>query len=272
MVDRPEEEGLAWQVGIWDKLSAVYEDEVDTRLIPVIRYLMARAELRPGQHVVDLGAGTGSVALQAAAAVGEEGRVTAVDISSEMLTVACARATARSIANIAFAEGRGEAIPAQDESHDTVLASLSLMYVIDRAATAREVARVLRPGGRFVAAVWAGPDLNDIVKFQQTAGSFAPKPPVDGVGPGAMADPSSFLCQLTEAGLEADVEVEVTTFEFPDFESAWEVLAGVTTASLDSALQERAKSAVRELMWPEADEPLEFRNATQYVVATKPHG
>jgi hypothetical protein len=95
-------------------------------------------------------------------------------------------------------------------------------------------------------------------------------PPVDGVGPGALADPSLFLGQLTEAGLDARVEMKVTRFEFPDFKSAWEVLAKVTTASLDSALQEQAKSAVRELMWPKADEPLEFRNATQYVVATKP--
>ena len=53
---------------------------------------------------------------------------------------------------------------------DVLLASLSLMYAIDRAATARECARVLRPGGRFVAAVWAGPEQCDIVRFQALAG------------------------------------------------------------------------------------------------------
>ena len=264
-------EGFAWQVGIWDKLSTVYEDEVDTRFTPVIHHLMARADLKPGQAVLDLGTGTGSVAFEAAAAVGPDGTVTGVDISPEMLAVARARASARSLNGIDFVEGRGEAIPAPDRSQDAVLASLSLMYVIDRAAAAAEVARVLRPGGRFVAAVWSGPDTNDIVKFQQTAGRFAPEPPVDGVGPGALADPSSFLLQLGSAGLDARVDVEVTTFVFPNFEAAWDVLAGVTTASLDPERQAEAKAALRALMWPAADDPLEFRNDTQYIVAVRPH-
>lgn len=46
------------------------------------------------------------------------------------------------------------------------------------------IARVLRPGGRLVASAWSGPNEADIVRFQQTAGSFAPEPPVGGVGPG----------------------------------------------------------------------------------------
>ena len=67
------------------------------------------------------------------------------------------------------------------------------MYVIDRAAAARELARVLRPQGRLVAAAWAEPEACDIVLFQQTAGLFAGPPPVPGVGPGALADPTPFL-------------------------------------------------------------------------------
>ncbi|MGH3031807.1 MAG: hypothetical protein ACRDNE_13810 [Gaiellaceae bacterium] len=58
------------------------------------------------------------------------------------------------------------------------------MYAIDRAQAAAEIARVLRPEGRLVAAVWGGPEVSDIVLFQQTAGSFAPPPPVPGVGGG----------------------------------------------------------------------------------------
>lgn len=106
------------------------------------------------------------------------------------------------------------------------------MYVIDRAAAARELRRVLRPRGRVVAARWAGPERCDIVLFQQTAGKFAPPPPVSGVGPGALADPAAFLAQLARAGINVHVEAEELGFGFDKFELAWEVLAGVTTAQL----------------------------------------
>src|SRR5262249_61391718 len=119
--------------------------------------------------------------------------------------------------------------PAPTGRFDTVLASLSLMYVIDRAATAREIARVLRPGGRLVAAVWGGPEEADIVLFQQTAGSFAPAPPVPGVGPGALADPSGFLAELERGGIRVSVESETTGFGFGGFSSAGDGLAGVPT-------------------------------------------
>jgi SAM-dependent methyltransferase len=140
------------------------------------------------------------------------------------------------------------------------------MYVIDRAAAACEIGRVLRPGGRLVAAVWAAPDKCDIVLFQQTAGSFAPPPPVPGVGPGAMANPSDFLEQLSQSGVEAQVETERLGFEFSDFESAWDVLAGVTTANLAPEVQEQARNAVRQLMWNDTDKSRYFNNTTQFIV------
>ena len=170
-----------------------------------------------------------------------------------------------------FAVGRAEAIPAEDASLDAVLASLSLMYVIDRASAAREISRVLRPGGRFIASVWAGPEETDIVQFQQTAGSFAPTPPVKGVGPGALADPNPFLWQLEVAGLEARCEKVTTSFRFANFQDAWDALAGVTTAALGPDIQKQAKAAVRERMWSDAGLPREFRNVTQFIAAEKPH-
>jgi SAM-dependent methyltransferase len=217
-------EGLAWQVSIWDRMVPVYTREIDKRFEPIVERVVNRADLKPGQHALDLGTGTGSVALRAAKAVAPNGRVTALDISPDMLAIA--RRRAASEANITFVEGRAEAIPADAESIDAVLASLSLMYVIDREAAAREIARVLRPGGHLVGAVWAGPDRADIVLLQQTAGSFAPEPPVPGVGPGALGDPAPFLAQLAEAGLKAHFETEIMEFAFDDFASAWDVLAG----------------------------------------------
>ena len=108
------------------------------------------------------------------------------------------------------------------------------------------------------------------MRFQQTAGRFAPTPPVNGVGPGALADPNPFLSQLAASGLEARCEKETTCFEFANFQDAWDALAGVTTASLDPDIQEQAATAVRELMWFDVRLPQEFRNATQFITAVKP--
>jgi SAM-dependent methyltransferase len=261
-----DEEGLAWQTGVWDKISNLYQEEIDQRFIPVIEGVIRRADIRPGESVLDLGTGTGSVALRVASLVGNDGCVIGNDISQDMLNLAAQKAKDLDITNVEFQVGRAESISAEDSSFDVVLASLSLMYVIDRAAAAREIGRVLRPGGRLVAAVWAAPDICDIVLFQQTAGSFAPPPPVPGVGPGSMADPSGFLDQLSQSGVEAQVETERLGFEFSGFESAWGVLAGVTTANLEPEVQEQARNAVRKLLWDDTVESRHFHKKTQFIV------
>jgi SAM-dependent methyltransferase len=262
-------DALSWQKGIWDQYPEIYSREVDKRFTPVVDGVTARAALRPGLSVLDLGTGTGSVALRAAALVAPGGRVLGVDISREMLAAARSRAAAANITNVTFREGGGEAIPADDGAVDVLLASLSIMYMIDRAAAAREIARVLRPGGRLVAAVWAGPEQCDIVLFQQTAGRFAPSPPVPGVGPGALADPKPFLAQLEEAGIHASVQTDVVEFEFDSFASAWDILARVTTSELEPEKQLEAKAAVLAMMWPHGDGPRRFRNRTQFIVGRR---
>ncbi|MCZ6828406.1 MAG: SAM-dependent methyltransferase, partial [Gammaproteobacteria bacterium] len=54
-------EGLAWQTSIWDRISNLYLEEVDRRFVPVVNGVIDRAALMPGERVLDLGAGTGSV-------------------------------------------------------------------------------------------------------------------------------------------------------------------------------------------------------------------
>lgn len=262
----PERDGLAWQTAVWNRISDIYLREIDQRFVPVVEAVIARAALASGEDVLDLGSGTGAVAQRAAAIVSPRGRVSAVDISPDMLALAQQRANALGLSNVSVLAGRAESIPADRNSFDVVLAGLSLMYVINREAAAREIARGLRPGGRLVAAVWAGPNQCDIVLFQQTAGRFAGPPPLPGVGPGALADPSGFLRQLAAAGIEAHVETETLGFDFADFPSAWDALAGVTTTHLSPEHQHEAKSAVMAAMYPYGDGPRRFRNLTQFII------
>jgi SAM-dependent methyltransferase len=251
---------------VWNRIADVYPHEVAPRFTPVVDHVIARAALAAGHHVLDLGTGTGAVAERAAQLVGPQGGVVGVDISPDMLTVAQRRFATRGLTNVSLREGRAEAVPADDDTFDVVLASLSLMYVLDRAAAAHEIARVLRPHGRLVAAVWAGPEQCDIVLFQQIAGRFAAPPPVPGVGPGALADPSPFLQQLAAVGIEARVEQEILGFDFDTCTAAWDILAGVTTAHLAPERQQEAQAAVLAAMYPQGDGPRHFRNTTQFIL------
>lgn len=183
-----------------------------------------------------------------------------------MLRLAQRRMDAAVLTKVSLRQGRAESLPLEDRAVDVVLASLSLMYVLDRAAAARELARVLRPQGRLVAAVWAGPESCDIVLFQQTAGRLGGPPPVPGVGPGALDDPSPFLQQLADAGIEARVERETLGFDFETFAAAWDVLAGVTTADLPPERQQEAKAEVMATMYPQGDGPRHFRNVIQFIL------
>src|SRR5262245_35315501 len=259
-------EAFEWQIGVWNRMSDIYVREIDRRLFPIVEAVIRRAELAHGENVLDLGTGTGAVAACAAPIVGARGLVVGVDISPEMLDLARERMAVHGLNSVVLREGSGEEIPAEDHTFDVVLCSLALMYVIDRVAAAREIARVLRPGGRLVAAVWGGRDECDIVRFQEIAGRFAGPPPVSGVGPGALADPSEFREQLADARIKTFVEKEILGFDFSDFHSAWQVLAGVTAAQLSLDQQRQAQQAVMEVMYPSGDAPRHFRNLTQFIV------
>jgi ubiquinone/menaquinone biosynthesis C-methylase UbiE len=73
--------------------------------------------------------------------------VLGVDISSDMLALARQRTARLSLSNVSYREGRAEDIPAVADSVNALLASLCLMYAIDREAAAGEIARVLRGRG-----------------------------------------------------------------------------------------------------------------------------
>src|SRR5690242_11185523 len=120
-----EEQGLAWQTGVWDRMSEIYLREIDQRFAGVVDAVIARAALVEGDRVLDLGTGTGAVAKRAAAIVGSKGSVVGVDISPEMLALARQSAAELGLDNVTFVDGRAEEIPAVHGTFDAVLASLS---------------------------------------------------------------------------------------------------------------------------------------------------
>jgi arsenite methyltransferase len=111
---------------------------------------VAHLDLQPGETVLDLGSGPGLDALLAAAQVGPRGRVIGVDMTPEMLARARQTALRAGATHVEFREGRLEALPVEDATVDAVTSNCVINLVPDKAAVFREVARVLRPGGRMV--------------------------------------------------------------------------------------------------------------------------
>jgi len=110
------------------------------------RFLVSRIEAGPGDTVLDVATGTGAVAIEIAKRTGA--RVVGLDQSPEMLAHARARIDRTGLGDrIELLEGRAETLPFADGSFDALSFTYLLRYVADPAATMRELARVVRPGG-----------------------------------------------------------------------------------------------------------------------------
>jgi arsenite methyltransferase len=104
--------------------------------------------LRPGEHVVDVGCGAGIDNLIAASMVGLGGQVIGVDMTPAMLEKSQRSAVEAGRNNVAFRQGYGETLPVPDDWADVVISNGVLNLFPDKSAGLREMARVLKPGGR----------------------------------------------------------------------------------------------------------------------------
>lgn len=108
----------------------------------------AFAALRPGEVVVDLGCGGGLDLLLAAQKVGAEGRVIGIDMTPEMVELARRNIQRAGVANVQVHQATIDRLPLADASVDCIISNCVINLAPDKAAVFREMARVLRPGGR----------------------------------------------------------------------------------------------------------------------------
>jgi demethylmenaquinone methyltransferase / 2-methoxy-6-polyprenyl-1,4-benzoquinol methylase len=125
----------------YDRMGAVLSFGQDPRWR---RALIDAIDPRPGQRILDVATGTGMVAFGLAR---RGATVIGLDQSEHMLAGARARATAQP-GNPTFIQGEAEHLPFADGEFDALTFTYLLRYVDDRAATMRELARVVKPGGR----------------------------------------------------------------------------------------------------------------------------
>jgi ubiquinone/menaquinone biosynthesis C-methylase UbiE len=138
----------------WNKAVRYYESCWKQQLAVGHTRLLAMAELQPGERVLDMACGTGIVTCRAAALVGPAGAVLGTDLAEQMVEHARQSASAHGLHQVTFARMDAEDLQFPDAVFDAVLCALGLMYVPDPLRALRMMYRVLRTGGRAVAAVW----------------------------------------------------------------------------------------------------------------------
>jgi ubiquinone/menaquinone biosynthesis C-methylase UbiE len=212
--------------------------------------MLAGLDLRPGERVLELGAGTGELARRLAAAVGDKGHVLASDLAAGMVELI--RRTTEGLPNVDAA--RVDAVDTQqpDAAFDAVVFRMGLMLVPTPERALREIRRILAPGGRLAAATWAGPEHNPWLTTAGMSmmlhGLVSGGPPVGPGGPLSLGDPETLERLAREADLDAvSVELVDVTARFADVDAHLEHVASLAPplALAFRAASEDQRQAVR---------------------------
>lgn len=143
---------------------------IGTTLQIVGESLCEAADFEAGSRVLDVACGNGNASLAAARRFG---KVTGVDYVAELLRRGADRARSEGL-NIEFVEGDAEHLQFDDGTFDLALSTYGIMFAADQQQAAREIARVVRPGGKIAMANWTPEGF--VGQFLKTVGKHVPPP------------------------------------------------------------------------------------------------
>lgn len=213
------------------------QERIDGLLSGVLDRLMAEAEPKSGQSVLDIGCGTGASVLALCERVGPEGAVEGLDIAAQMLERARQRAQAAGHDNARFTLSDAQVHPFEPQVYDQVVSRFGVMFFEDTVAAFTNIARSVKPGGRMTFACWGSIADNPWFDVPRTAAmaELGAVPPVDPYAPGPMAfhDTDHVLGLFRQAGLaEARAEaVEVPLYPQGDVLTAATIASSIGPAS-----------------------------------------
>ena len=235
----------------WDKWDA----KLNERIGFVNHLLVGFVQLRQGQRVLDLGSGTGYPSLVAAQIVGKEGRVLGLDLAENMVVVAKRRAHEAGFAHLEFRAADVCVLDEKEASFDSVISRFCVMFLPEIPRALEQIVRVLKPSGRFAAAVWSAPEKNPHVTLpMQIMRKFLDLPAPDPEQPGIfhLAKPGKLASMAESAGLQPVADIEIATetaWESADeyFSSLMEIAAPLQTlfAKLSPAQKKEAEAEIK---------------------------
>lgn len=155
--------GVVWGTGPYERMPRHYQ--------PLLDHLVRAAAVGPGERVLDVGTGTGALAVPLAR---QGAAVTGVDLAPALVGTARRLAAAEGV-DVHYDVGDAEDLPYGDASFDVITSSVGAIFAPDHRRVAAELARVCRPGGRLVLGNWS-PERGVVDMFKVIA-AFQPPPP-----------------------------------------------------------------------------------------------
>lgn len=155
---------------------------------------VGHCDAQPGQVCVDLGSGRGTDVLRLAEVVGPAGHAYGIDVTDAMLAKAQKTAQKLGVTNATFLRGTLEQLPLPDQTADWVLSNCVLNHATDKDATWREIARVLKSGGRFV--------VSDIYAVEEIPAEYRDNPAYVAECWAGAVTKDQYLGHIHAAGLE----------------------------------------------------------------------
>jgi len=177
------------------------------------RDLLARMDIRPGHDVLDVAAGTGNIAIRAAAAGAQ---VVGLDLTPELFAAARRRAARAGVA-VEWVEGDAEALPFEDASFDRVLSAFGVQFAPRHEIAANELAGVCRPGGRIGLVNWTAQGL--IGQLFKIMGRYLPAPPEYASSPPLWGDEDHVRGLFEGTGVELEFSRGHNPWRFPSAEA-----------------------------------------------------
>jgi SAM-dependent methyltransferase len=235
--------------------------------------------IQPGEHVLDIGCGTGRTTREAAR-MAQAGSALGVDISAAAIERARELARAEGLGNVSFERGDAQVHRFPSERFDLAVSRFGTMFFDDPGAAFANIALALRPAGRLVMMVWQAHERNewDVAIHQSLRGpEGAVAVASEGPDPFSLADPPTVAGLLEAAGFASVTftEVHEPVYYGPDVAAALDWVRGFTCANqvlerLDSAAAARALGRLREaLVAHMSDDGVWFESRAWIVTAVR---
>jgi SAM-dependent methyltransferase len=244
---------------LWERMAGPWERRRElawrwTR--PVSEWLVERLDPRPGQALLDLGAGTGETGFLASDRLGQDGRLISSDFSPEMVRAAERVAEELGVTGADFRVVDAERIELDDGSVDGVLCRFGYMLMGEPLRAFRETRRVLRPGGRLAFSTWGEAARNPWMTFSAAIiierGLMEPFSS-DGPGVFALPDAETIVPLLTAAGFDqVEIDEMELSLRFEDADELWVFASelqgpvALAIARLDDAERQDVRAAIEE--------------------------